>query len=111
MKLDSAPGWEEQRGFNLGAWGEAPQCRSHVELLRSKLAVRTGAAQGIRRAVVSRAKTETSEEYRAGLTLPCTFVRLADVVLLPVQCGVGLDDNVFVRGLFEFVDQHGFARF
>src|SRR6267154_2256364 len=31
------------------------------------------------------------------------------VVLLPVQRGVGLDDDVFVRGLLEFVDEHGLA--
>jgi hypothetical protein len=53
MKLDSAPGWEEQRGFNLGVRGEAPQWRIQVDLLTSKLAVRTGAAQEIRRAVLS----------------------------------------------------------
>src|SRR5580704_8848929 len=35
---------------------------------------------------------------------------LVDVVLLPVQGSVGLDDDVFVRGLLEFVDEHGFAR-
>jgi hypothetical protein len=28
---------------------------------------------------------------------------LIDVVLLPVEGGVGLDDYVFVRGLFQFV--------
>src|SRR5256885_3658319 len=32
-----------------------------------------------------------------------------DVVLLPVQGGVGLDDDVLVRGLLEFVDEHGLA--
>src|SRR6266849_11033127 len=32
-----------------------------------------------------------------------------DVVLLPVQCGVGLDDDVFVQSLLEFVDEHGLA--
>src|SRR5712692_12119418 len=32
-----------------------------------------------------------------------------DVVLLPVQGGVGLDDDVFVRSLLEFVDEHGLA--
>jgi hypothetical protein len=36
---------------------------------------------------------------------------LVDVVLLPVEGGVGLDDDVFVGGLLEFVDEHGFARF
>lgn len=35
--------------------------------------------------------------------------RLVDVVLLPVKGGVGLDDDVFVRGLLEFVDEHGLA--
>src|SRR6266480_3462141 len=30
-----------------------------------------------------------------------------DVVLLPVQGGVGLDDHVLMRGLLEFVDEHG----
>src|SRR5205823_4035714 len=34
---------------------------------------------------------------------------LVDVVLLPVQRGVGLDDDVLVRGLLEFVDEHGLA--
>src|SRR5438445_4916719 len=34
---------------------------------------------------------------------------LIDVVLLPVEGGVGLDDDVFVRGLLELVDEHGFA--
>src|SRR5882757_813074 len=32
-----------------------------------------------------------------------------DVVLLPVQRGVGLDDDVLMRGLLEFVDEHGLA--
>src|SRR6266478_2506991 len=32
-----------------------------------------------------------------------------DVVLLPVKGGVGLDDDVLVRGLLEFVDEHGLA--
>src|SRR6266849_4313232 len=32
-----------------------------------------------------------------------------DVVLLPVQGGVGLDDDVFVRSLLEFVNEHGLA--
>ena len=27
-----------------------------------------------------------------------------------MEGGVGLDDYVFVRGLLEFVDEHGFAR-
>ena len=35
---------------------------------------------------------------------------LVDIVLLPMEGGVGLDDYVFVRGLLEFVDEHGFAR-
>src|SRR5258708_3111247 len=35
--------------------------------------------------------------------------RLVDVVLLPVKGGVGLDDDVLVRGLLEFVDEHGLA--
>src|SRR6267143_1549648 len=35
--------------------------------------------------------------------------RLVDVVLLPVKGGVGLDDDVLVRGVAEFVDQHGLA--
>jgi len=35
--------------------------------------------------------------------------RSVDVVLLPVEGGVGLDDDVFVGGLLEFVHQHGFA--
>src|SRR4029077_9498045 len=34
-----------------------------------------------------------------------------DVVLLPVEGGVGLDDHVFVGGLLELVDQHGLAGF
>src|SRR5882762_3587549 len=33
-----------------------------------------------------------------------------DVVLLPVERGVGLDDDVFVRGLLELIDEHGLAR-
>src|SRR5216683_1767462 len=32
-----------------------------------------------------------------------------DVVLLPMEGGVGLDDDVFVRVLLEFVDEHGLA--
>src|SRR5258708_5335480 len=31
------------------------------------------------------------------------------IVLLPMEGGVGLDDDVFVRVLFEFVDEHGLA--
>src|SRR5947209_1475195 len=34
---------------------------------------------------------------------------LVDVVLLPVEGGVGLDDDVFVRVLLELVDEHGLA--
>ena len=34
---------------------------------------------------------------------------LVDVVLLPVEGGVGLDDDVFVGVLLEFVDEHGLA--
>jgi len=30
---------------------------------------------------------------------------LVDVVLLPVERGVGLDDDVLVRGLFELIDE------
>ena len=37
--------------------------------------------------------------------------RSVDVVLLPMEGGVGLDDYVFVRGLLEFVDEHGLAGF
>jgi hypothetical protein len=36
---------------------------------------------------------------------------LVDVVLLPVEGGIGLDDYVFVRGLLQFVDEHGLAGF
>src|SRR5260370_41822671 len=32
-----------------------------------------------------------------------------DVVLLPVEGGVGLDDDVFVGVLLQFVDEHGVA--
>src|SRR5260370_39172400 len=32
-----------------------------------------------------------------------------DVVLLPMEGGVGLDDDVFVRVLFELVDEHRLA--
>src|SRR5260370_20544430 len=35
--------------------------------------------------------------------------RLVDVVLLPVEGGVRLNDDVLVRGLLEFVDEHGLA--
>src|SRR5437588_11013818 len=34
---------------------------------------------------------------------------LVDVVLLPVEGSIGLDDDVFVRVLLEFVDEHGLA--
>src|SRR5713226_7598630 len=34
-----------------------------------------------------------------------------DVVLLPMEGGVGLNDDVLVRGLLEFVDEHGLAGF
>ncbi len=34
-----------------------------------------------------------------------------NVVLLPVEGGVGLDDDVFVSGLLEFVHEHGLAGF
>src|SRR5207302_377831 len=36
-------------------------------------------------------------------------IELVDVVLLPVQRGIGLDDDVLVRGLLELVDEHGLA--
>src|ERR1700730_9856334 len=32
-----------------------------------------------------------------------------DVVLFPVEGGVGLDDDVFVRGLLEFIHEQGLA--
>src|SRR5882724_2336209 len=35
---------------------------------------------------------------------------LVDVVLLPVERGVGLDDDVLVRVLLKLIDEHGFAR-
>src|ERR1700730_74805 len=38
------------------------------------------------------------------------FHHSVDVVLLPVQGGVGLDDDVFVGGLLELVNEHGLAR-
>src|SRR5579859_551943 len=44
-----------------------------------------------------------------GRTLKRTL--LVDVVLLPVEGGVGLNDDVFVRVLLELIDEHGFARF
>jgi hypothetical protein len=34
---------------------------------------------------------------------------LVDVVLLPVEGGVGLDDDVFVRSLLQFVHEQGLA--
>jgi hypothetical protein len=37
--------------------------------------------------------------------------RLVDVVLLPVEGGVGLDDDVLVRGLLQFVHEQGLAGF
>src|SRR5882762_304785 len=40
-----------------------------------------------------------------------TEPKLVDVVLLPVQRGVGLDDDVLMRSLLEFVDEHGLAGF
>ena len=57
--------------------------------------------------MVSQSKAEKFEEYRTGVSLSC---HLADVVLLPVQGGVRLNDDVLVRGLLEFVDEHGLAR-
>src|SRR5260370_968886 len=47
-------------------------------------------------------------DVRPGL-LVSAEPRLVDVVLLPVERGVGLDDDVFVRGLLEFIDEHGLA--
>src|SRR5260370_39030931 len=35
--------------------------------------------------------------------------RSVDVVLLPMEGSVGLDDDVFVRALLDLVDEHGFA--
>src|SRR5712691_862143 len=42
-------------------------------------------------------------------TVESTIEDLVDVVLLPVEGGVGLDDDVFVGVLLEFVDEHGLA--
>jgi len=58
---------------------------------------------------------ETARRFRNG----CDFCRirslnnsrLVDVVLLPMQGGVGLDDDVFVRGLLQFVYEQGLAGF
>src|SRR5438445_7516682 len=36
-------------------------------------------------------------------------INSVNVVLLPVQRGVGLNDDVLVCGLLEFVDEHGLA--
>ena len=45
----------------------------------------------------------------ASPALTSGFAELIDVVLLPVERSVGLDDDVFMRVLLEFVDEHGFA--
>jgi hypothetical protein len=65
-----------------------------------------------------RCKTKTPEALRvrpgvfvSGHRQECLCYLLIDVVLLPMEGGVGLDDYVFVRGLLEFVDEHGLAGF
>jgi hypothetical protein len=59
-------------------------------------------------------KTRTPEHearaFRLNLKPKNYNSELVDVVLLPVQGGVGLDDDVFVRVLFQFVDQNRLAR-
>ena len=56
---------------------------------------------GAKRGAACCAPTKAYEETR----------RSVDVVLLPVKGGVGLDDDVFVGGLLEFVHEHGLASF
>ena len=37
------------------------------------------------------------------------YTKSVNIVLLPVQGGVGLDDDVLMGVLFQFVDEHGLA--
>src|SRR6266851_6156176 len=60
-----------------------------------------------------RAERKTKRRRPGRSTRPGPLVsdepKSVDVVLLPVKRGVGLDDDVLVRGLLEFVDEHGLA--
>ena len=41
--------------------------------------------------------------------LSIRYAKSVNIVLLPVQGGVGLDDDVLMGVLFQFVDEHGLA--
>jgi hypothetical protein len=47
--------------------------------------------------------------YPVCVPLTVRLISSVDVVLLPVEGGVGLDNDVFVGRLFQLVDQHGLA--
>src|SRR5229473_3371145 len=98
-------GWGGAAWIQSSRAGGGVATRIYVDLRRSKLAAGTG--EGTRNC------TRRSDVPRhecggyAGQAECLSY--LADVVLLPMQRGVGLDDDVLVRGLLELINQHGFA--
>src|SRR5258707_2055759 len=100
-------------GWGGAAWiqsiraGGGVATRIYVDLRRSKLAAGTGEG---RRNCTSRSDDVPRHECGGYAGQAECLSNLADVVLLPMQRGVGLEDDVLVRGLLELVDQHGFTR-
>src|SRR5882757_2403631 len=101
-------------GFELRVGGATwIQCRPLTDSWQSrtetgfrgwKLAARTG----LHETLIRKARRISRGRGNAGQANSLSHY-LTDVVLLPVQGRVRLDDDVLVRGLLEFVDQHGFA--
>jgi hypothetical protein len=106
-----APGGRERRGFTVVARGSGKQRRKGTDLRRPNLTVRTGESTG--RQDKTKGHAPNTKEKARATECPGFFSsvepKLVDVVLLPVERGVGLDDDVFVSGLLEFVHEHGLA--
>src|SRR6267378_3733865 len=100
-------GWGGAAWIQSSRAGGGVATRIYVDLRRSKLAAGTG--EGTRNCT-SRSDDVPRHECGGYAGQAECLSYLADVVLLPMQRGVGLDNDVLVRGLLELVDQHGFAR-
>src|SRR6266446_6692062 len=99
--MNSAPGGEEQRGFNLVA---------RVRALQPEFTWTCAGRNWPQGQVAARdCAGGNAGNNDEGLDRLKACPSSADVVLLPMQGGVGLDNDVLVRGLLELVDEHGFA--
>src|SRR5229473_1961193 len=100
-------GWGGAAWIQSSRAGGGVATRIYVDLRRSKLAAGTG--EGTRNCT-SRSDDVPRHECGGYAGQAECLSYLADVVLLPMQRGVGLDNDVLVRGLLELINQHGFAR-